>query len=86
MPQNAPPTIDPIAAQRWLEVPADASPWLHEEVARRMAERLQWIRLQPATWLDWAPMRGGLLGHWSVWTKRAVELLELRRQQTEARE
>ena len=63
MPQDAPPTIDPIAAQRWLEVPADASPWLHEEVARRMAERLQWIRLQPATWLDWAPTRGGLLGH-----------------------
>lgn len=32
---------------------ADAAPWLHAEVARRMAERLQIIRLQPQAVLDW---------------------------------
>ena len=29
------------------------APWLHAEVARRMAERLAVVRLQPATVLDW---------------------------------
>jgi len=28
-------------------------PWLHAEVARRMAERLQIVRLQPARIIDW---------------------------------
>ena len=32
---------------------AAAAPWLHAEVARRMAERLQVIRLQPTTVIDW---------------------------------
>ena len=68
-PSTTPPTIDPVAAQRWARLRSDASPWLHEEVARRMAERLQWIRLQPAAWLDWAPLRGGLLGHGLVTQK-----------------
>ena len=43
-------------------VPA-ASPWLHEEVARRMAQRLQWFRQQPASWLHWEPANGGLEAH-----------------------
>jgi malonyl-CoA O-methyltransferase len=30
-----------------------AAPWLHSEVARRMAERLALIRLQPARIIDW---------------------------------
>lgn len=30
-----------------------SSPWLHQEVARRMAERLQVIKLQPQRILDW---------------------------------
>jgi malonyl-CoA O-methyltransferase len=34
-------------------------PWLHGEVARRMAERLPFIKLQPATIVDW----WGHLGH-----------------------
>jgi malonyl-CoA O-methyltransferase len=55
-----PPTIDPIAAARWNRVAPARSPWLHEEVARRMAERLEWIRLQPAAWAHWDPVRGGL--------------------------
>ena len=43
-------------------VPA-ASPWLHEEVARRMAQRLQWFRQLPANWLHWEPVNGGLEAH-----------------------
>ena len=63
MPTERPPTIDATAAARWhgrLTVP---SPWLHEEVAGRMAERLAWIRLQPTAWAHWGPVRGGLQGH-----------------------
>jgi len=32
---------------------AEAAPWLHQEVARRMAERLPVIKQAPETWLDW---------------------------------
>jgi malonyl-CoA O-methyltransferase len=28
-----------------------------------MEDRLQWIRLQPKTWVDWAPVNGGLQTH-----------------------
>lgn len=58
-----PPTIDPVAAARWQAAAPAASPWLHEEVARRMQERLQWIAKPPASWLDWEPLRGGMQGH-----------------------
>lgn len=36
----------------------DAAPWLHAEVARRMAERLPLIKLQPARVLDTSPALG----------------------------
>lgn len=42
------------------------SPWLHEEVGRRMAERLPWIKLQPHSWLNWAPLVGGAQSHAAV--------------------
>ncbi|MGN1057356.1 MAG: biotin synthase, partial [Comamonas sp.] len=48
-----PPTIDPVAAQRWQRAAPAVSPWLHEEVGRRMQERLQWIKRTPAVWCDW---------------------------------
>ncbi|QNN56581.1 biotin synthase [Diaphorobacter ruginosibacter] len=63
MSEQLPPTIDPTAAQRWHARAADASPWLHEEIARRMQERLQWMREKPANWCDWDPLRGGIEGH-----------------------
>jgi len=44
-------------------LPDEPSPWLHEEVARRMEERLEWIKLKPAQWAHWAPVRGGLQAH-----------------------
>jgi malonyl-CoA O-methyltransferase len=63
MPDTAPPR-DAAAAPRALDGAAvDAAlrriarqphpPWLHAEVARRMAQRLAIVRLQPATVLDW---------------------------------
>jgi malonyl-CoA O-methyltransferase len=63
MADDSPPTIDPVAAEHWDRVAPAHSPWLHEEVARRMQERLEWIRLQPNAWADWEPVRGGLAGH-----------------------
>ncbi|WP_311222466.1 MULTISPECIES: biotin synthase [unclassified Acidovorax] len=63
MPDSLPPTIDPVAAARWHAAAPPQSPWLHEEIARRMDDRLQWITKPPATWCDWDPLRGGLQGH-----------------------
>ena len=63
MSTERPPTIDATAAARWHGMLATPSPWLHEEVAGRMAERLAWIKLQPAAWADWWPVRGGLRAH-----------------------
>lgn len=58
-----PPTLDPVASDRWAAWPHLQSPWLNEEIGRRMEERLQWIRLQPKSWVDWAPVSGGLQTH-----------------------
>ena len=62
MPSECPPTIDPVAAARWARIPAAQSPWLHEEVGSRMAQRLQWIKSAPSAWAHWGPMQGG----WNV--------------------
>ncbi len=60
MSESRPPTIDPVAAARWQQRPQSASAWLHEEVARRMEQRLDWIVRQPQSWLHWEPVRGSL--------------------------
>lgn len=63
LPTQLPPTIDALAAARWARLPALASApsaWLHEEVARRMQERLQWIVKKPQRWLHWEPLRGAM--------------------------
>ncbi|GMV44626.1 MAG: hypothetical protein AMXMBFR66_00240 [Pseudomonadota bacterium] len=54
-PGNAPRRLDPVALRRlrqrlWR---AGRAPWLHGEVARRMAERLPVIKLRPALIVDW---------------------------------
>jgi malonyl-CoA O-methyltransferase len=36
---------------------------LHEEIASRMLERLDVIRLQPQSWAHWEPLRGGIEAH-----------------------
>jgi malonyl-CoA O-methyltransferase len=58
--------LDPVAVDAALRrmARADEAPWLHREVARRMAERLAIIRLQPAQVIDW----------WS-WLGAGAELL-----------
>ena len=57
MAHETPPTIDPVAAARWLQAAPALSPWLHEEVARRMEERLEWITLKPSAWAHAARRR-----------------------------
>jgi malonyl-CoA O-methyltransferase len=48
------PRIDPVALQRHLQQSASrAAPWLHEEIARRMADRLSLVRRQPSRVIDW---------------------------------
>ena len=63
MSENLPPTIDPVAAAHWQHIAPAQSPWLHEEVGRRMEARLQWILRTPRTWCDWQAVRGGLQTH-----------------------
>ncbi len=65
-PETAVPGMDIAAARRWQSRVAAASPWLHEEVATRMAERLAWFREKPSDWMHWEPVRGGLQGHQRV--------------------
>jgi malonyl-CoA O-methyltransferase len=69
MPHDRPPSLDPVAARRWATLALGSkpfkpssvtSPWLHEEVARRMEQRLAFIRLQPKSWVCWNPLRAGL--------------------------
>ena len=58
--------MDSAAALRWARRALKTtegvghSPWLHEEVGRRMQERLAFIKLQPTRWAAWEPVRGGL--------------------------
>ncbi|MFO1228144.1 MAG: biotin synthase [Roseateles sp.] len=54
-PQAArPEAIDVVAVSRQARrlAQADAPPWLHQEVAKRMAERLDFIKLRPQQVLD----------------------------------
>ncbi len=60
---QTPPTLDPRAVARWQQAAPLASPWLHEEVASRMLDRLQWITLKPGAWAHWGAVRGGLKAH-----------------------
>ena len=57
----APPSLDARAAARLAALPGPA-PWLHEEVARRMADQLSWITLPVQQWAHWSPRRGGVQG------------------------
>lgn len=80
------PTIDLVASERWSKRNHLETPWLHEEIGRRMEERLQWIRLQPKRWVDWAPVNGGLATHAAVRARYpkanclAIETSEMRLQ------
>lgn len=76
---DRPPTIAPAAAARWQHAAPSLSPWLHEEVGRRMSERLEWIRRSPQAWADWEPVRGGLQAHALVaqrYSQAGVQVVE----------
>lgn len=51
-----------LAHVLWRMQHAAAAPWLHGEVARRMAERLPVIRLQPGCIVDWGSFLGASRG------------------------
>lgn len=59
-PQTAPRPVDGVALQRVRERLQRSAqpPWLHGEVARRMAERLPLFKQQPGQVLDWWPAGG----------------------------
>ena len=77
---SAPPvTIDVRARARLLDrlARAEAPPWLHQEVARRMAERLPVIRQPPANWLDWWGFSGaGAAPVQAVWPQAQRQVAE----------
>jgi malonyl-CoA O-methyltransferase len=52
--------IDPVAVDALYRrrVRQSEPPWLHREIARRMAERLPVIKLQPKTLVDWGGSAG----------------------------
>jgi malonyl-CoA O-methyltransferase len=64
MTQDAPiQTLRPVQPQALAHIVrrmrrAPEAPWLHGEVARRMAERLALIRLEPRTVVDWWSFNG----------------------------
>jgi len=82
--------IDPLAALRQLRrlARAEAPPWLHVEVSRRMAERLSIIKLQPKTVLQWSAFLGGsstdLLAAYPQAAQLGVELSEAALQRSQA--
>lgn len=47
------------AAQRERRLLRAATPWLHDELAQQMAQRLSWLARSPTRWLDWEPHWGG---------------------------
>ena len=69
MSNHSPPSLSLAAAHRWYAVAPQKSPWLHEEVASRMIERLQWIKQQPHSWLNWDAVRGGEQAHGALMKK-----------------
>ncbi|MDO9283863.1 MAG: biotin synthase [Aquabacterium sp.] len=56
---------------------ADTAPWLHQEVARRMAERLPVIKRAPERWLDWWGFTGaGAAAVQAVWPQAQRSVAE----------
>ena len=59
VPERAARPVDAHALERVRRrLQAASPPWLHGEVARRMAERLPVVKLQPACVLDWSGPAG----------------------------
>jgi malonyl-CoA O-methyltransferase len=55
------PPLDPVAAQHVsAKMSRQGPPWLHNEVAKRMVDRLPLIRQPVKHWAHWEPQTGGL--------------------------
>ena len=78
-PATPPPAIDRRALRHVLDrlARAEHPPWLHQEVARRMAERLPVIRQAPERWLDWWAFTGaGAAAVQAVWPQAVRQVVE----------
>lgn len=51
--------LDPVAAHRERQRLQAATPWLHDELATQMAQRLRALREPLRHWVDWQPSWGG---------------------------
>ncbi len=72
-------TPDPRALAHLLARQARAAqaPWLHQEVASRMAERLPVIKQPPETWLDWWGHTGaGAAAVAAIWPQARRSVVE----------
>ncbi|MDT9001207.1 biotin synthase [Paucibacter sp. APW11] len=72
-----PPAVDALAVKRQSRRLAaeTAAPWLNAEVSARMAERLAYIKLQPATVLNWGAALSGSHEHLQQAYPQAVQWL-----------
>jgi malonyl-CoA O-methyltransferase len=53
------------------------APWLHQEIARRMADRLPVIRQAPAAWLQWwGYLGGGRVEVAAIWPQARCTVVE----------
>jgi malonyl-CoA O-methyltransferase len=74
-----PPANDGVALTHVLDrlARAETAPWLHQEVARRMAERLPVILQAPERWLDWWGFTGaGAAAVRGVWPQSLRSVAE----------
>jgi malonyl-CoA O-methyltransferase len=53
------PQLAALARQHRRLAALGETPWLHEEIARRLADKLDPILLTPTEWLDWSGHLGG---------------------------
>ena len=75
----APTSIDRASQRRVLDRLArvGTAPWLNQEVARRMSERLPMIRQAPHTWIDWwGHLGGGAAAVGAAWPQAVREVVE----------
>jgi len=56
---SRPPDLDVAAARQYFTQNTRVSSWLHDEVSRRMSQRLLCLRELPQLWVDWAEACGG---------------------------
>lgn len=76
-PAAAPPRFDAKAARHALARLArqPQPPWLYQEAARRMGERLEWIRHRPDLVLDWSGAAGACTALLSAAYPKAAQVV-----------